>query len=567
MIIDTEKIKALLDDTSITAYKIAKISGMTAAAVGYQRKINDIERMQLSTAVALYKAYQVLKGDKDNNKGFNLLSSPWIPVLTTEGTKEVSITDLFKNASDYRQLAGDSEPQNLAMLRFLLAILQTVYQGRQPKTLINKGFNKALFDYLAANESKFEFQGNNSYLNIDIASFNSLVSDDDKIYPGKKTGTVAIRQIDRRISESKNSPALFSGRSEQYKDTTSISELVRWLITYQGYAGVTDKVKLTQYKDKSISSGGLFKIDPVYIQGKNLFDTLVLNMVFDDKPQRPIWEWKLTDYIDQVTTFPDNTAQLYTLPARLFHIEWNQGEPTIYAAGLPAPAFNEDDFLDPFATTYKDKQGVLRLKYKTLNDFRNEIVYSFKGILVDNPTRIITGLSNYYGVLPDNYDLTITNTAYISDGKPASQTPAAEYSKSFNVTIDTLSDDKKKGLLLAISDTANAMLSSFTLLVKNIESIKHNGDIKPYVEKATFPLNEKVATTINRWFNFGLPSDWNNQLADVFTNYANDNVLPQLSVPRVVQYRSDEYPHNAFEMMGLFQSQINKACEQANQAL
>ena len=567
MIIDTEKIKELLNDTSITAYKIAKISGMTAAAVGYQRKINDIERMQLSTAVALYKAYQELKGDKDNNKGFNLLSSPWIPVLTTEGTKEVSITDLFKNASDYRQLAGDSEPQNLAMLRLLLAILQTVYQGRQPKTLINKGFNKALFDYLAANESKFEFQGNNSYLNVDITSFNSLVSEDDKIYPGKKTGTVAIRQIDRRISESKNSPALFSGRSEQYKDTTSISELVRWLITYQGYAGVTDKVKLTQYKSNPISSGWLFKIDPVYIQGKNLFDTLVLNMVFDDKPQRPIWEWQLTDYIDQLTTFPDNAAQLYTLPARLFHIEWNQGEPTIYAAGLPAPTFNEGDYLDPFASTYKDKQGVLRLKYKSLNDFRDEIVYSFKDILVDNPTRIIAGLSNYYRVLPSDYDLTITNTTYISDGKPASQTPAAEYSKSCDVTIDTLSDDKKKGLLLAISDTANAMLSSFTLLVKNIESIKHNGDIKPYIEKATFPLNEKVATTINHWFNFGLPSDWNIQLADVFTNYANDNVLPQLSVPRVVQYRNDEYPHNAFEMMGLFQSQINKACEQANQAL
>lgn len=567
MIIDTKKIKALLDDTSISAYKISKVSNVNASVIGKFRNRNDISNMRLETLLGLMKAYTILKGDEDNNKGFNLLSSPWIPVLTSEGTKEVSVSDLFKNASEYRQLAGDSEPQNLAMLRFLLAILQTVYQGRQPKTLINKGFNKSLFDYLATNESKFEFQKNNNFLNVDVDSFNSLVSEDDKIYPGKKTGSVEIRQIDRRISESKNSPALFSSRSEQYKDTATISELVRWLITYQDYAGVTDKVKLTRYKDKSISSGWLFKIDPVYIQGKNLFDTLVLNMVFDDKPQRPIWEWKLTDYIDQLTTFPDNTAQLYTLPARLFHIEWNQGEPTIYAAGLPAPVFNEDDFLDPFATTYKDKQGVLRLKYKVLKDFRDEIVYSFKDILVDNPTRIIDGLSDYYRVLPSDYDLTITNTAYISDGKPASQTPAAEYSKSFDVTIDTLSDDKKKGLLLAISDTANAMLSSFTLLVKNIGSIKHNGDIKPYIEKATFPLNEKVATTINHWFNFGLPSDWNIQLADVFTNYANDNVLPQLSVPRVVQYRNDEYPHNAFEMMGLFQSQINKACEQANQAL
>lgn len=368
MIIDTEKIKALLEDESISAYRISKVSGVTAANIGKQRKLNDIDRMQLQTAVALSKAYEVLKGDKDNNKGFNLLSSPWIPVLTTEGTKEVSITDLFKNASEYRQLAGDSELQNLAVLRFLLAILQTVYQGRQPKTLINKGFNKSLFDYLAANESKFEFQGNNNFLNVDVDSFNSLVSDDDKIYPGKKTGTVAIRQIDRRISESKNSPALFSSRSEKYKDTATISELVRWLITYQGYAGVTDKVKLTKYRDNPISSGWLFKIDPVYIQGKNLFDTLVLNMVYDDKEQCPIWEWKLDDYINQLTIFPDNTAQLYTLPARLFHIEWIQGKPVIYAASLPAPIFSEGDYLDPFATSYNESKEGSKLKYKTLGD-------------------------------------------------------------------------------------------------------------------------------------------------------------------------------------------------------
>lgn len=45
MIIDTEKIKALLEDESISAYRISKVSGVTAANIGKQRKLNDIDRM------------------------------------------------------------------------------------------------------------------------------------------------------------------------------------------------------------------------------------------------------------------------------------------------------------------------------------------------------------------------------------------------------------------------------------------------------------------------------------------------------------------------------------------
>jgi CRISPR system Cascade subunit CasA len=39
----------------------------------------------------------------------------------------VSLLDVFKNAQNYRQLAGEMKAQDLSILRFLLAILTTVY--------------------------------------------------------------------------------------------------------------------------------------------------------------------------------------------------------------------------------------------------------------------------------------------------------------------------------------------------------------------------------------------------------------------------------------------------------
>ena len=60
---------------------------------------------------------------------FNLIEEPWIRVLSAENgeQKEVSMRELFRNAGNYKALAGEMETQNFAVLRFLLAVLQTVF--------------------------------------------------------------------------------------------------------------------------------------------------------------------------------------------------------------------------------------------------------------------------------------------------------------------------------------------------------------------------------------------------------------------------------------------------------
>lgn len=60
---------------------------------------------------------------------YNLLSEPWISVILLESgkQKEVSLLEFFREAHQYRCLAGDTKTQDFAVLRLLLAVVHTVF--------------------------------------------------------------------------------------------------------------------------------------------------------------------------------------------------------------------------------------------------------------------------------------------------------------------------------------------------------------------------------------------------------------------------------------------------------
>lgn len=59
---------------------------------------------------------------------FNLLEEPWIRVRKPDCTmEEVSLTDALLHAHEYAGLAGELPTQDVAVLRLLLAVLQTVF--------------------------------------------------------------------------------------------------------------------------------------------------------------------------------------------------------------------------------------------------------------------------------------------------------------------------------------------------------------------------------------------------------------------------------------------------------
>lgn len=433
-----------------------------------------------------------------NDLSFNLVTDPWIKVLKKDYTEsEVSLNELFSNSEDYLQLAGDMKSQDLAILRLLLAILLSVYTrfdaddtpyswldlddkwrvtrtdndgfNSQKLKLENtwrslydqKAFSKKLFDYLNLYQTKFDLFGEDPFYQVNRQVYDQNVPENKKVAKG--AGTVSVKQINRLISESNNSPALFSPKSGIEKDSVNNAELVRWLITYQNFTGVTDKTKVKSKDKFSVSPGWLYSINPVYIKGKTLFDTLMLNLslVTNDSAdgtnwlnsQRPVWEYDdINDYLQQRLNgvYPDNLSELYTVWSRMIHIDWQNGQPVIFSAGLPK-LDSEKQFLEPMTTWRKNKDGVVYPAAKNKNNINVAMWRNFGQYIrtkANEDEKRIPGIVSWIQELKkEKYiskhtNINIVTVAMISDGNATSQSPYAEITDNMQAKAGVLFDDE-----------------------------------------------------------------------------------------------------------------------------
>ncbi|RMC51983.1 type I-E CRISPR-associated protein Cse1/CasA [Lactobacillus sp. ESL0225] len=428
---------------------------------------------------------------------FNLTTDPWIKVIVSDTNQElkVSLIDLFKNAHQYRQLAGEMRVQNLAIMRLLLAILTTVYSrfdaagqlydwliegtdqfGSDAKfdedydeedieedtlttwhELYQKGqFSDLVIEYLKYYSDRFDFFGKHPFYQATKEEYDSLVPANKSVAKGK--GTVAIKQINRRVSESNNSPALFSPKAGEYKNEMPIDELVRWVITYQNYTGVTDKTKITASEKFSVSPGWLYKLNPVLISGKSIFETLMLNLVLYNQGEqkialeRPVWEFASAKaYISERQTgnLPDNLAELYTSWARVLHFEWSEDvQPTIFSAGLPK-IDSTNAFIEPMTVWHQDdKTGKYRPAARSLKTLSKSMWRNFSNyvnVQTANDTQE-PGVIKWLRLLKENQLitrnrlLTLVSIDLIDDGNATSQSPTAELYDDMSIDIGVLFD-------------------------------------------------------------------------------------------------------------------------------
>lgn len=333
-------------------------------------------------------------------QSFNLVTDPWIKVLDSDTNSEklVSLKELFRNAGSYRQLAGEMHAQDLAILRLLEAILITVYSrvdadnqiydwvvlnktmqvqtyenpaglklvktlSKTWKKLYESGnFTDAIFEYLDKNITFFDFFGQRPFYQVTAEQYDSFVEDKKKIKNG--SGTVDLMQMNRLISQSGNSIAIFAPKSSTWKNKLSLDELIRWLITYQNFTGVTDKTKVRAKENHSNSRGWLYTLNPIFVKGNNLFQTLMLNLVLFNPsmpeyvPQQPVWEENLIEYVKKRLSRikPDNIAETYTVWSRLLHIEWKEEGPVVFSAGLPAFESTNTFDIEPMSIWRKNRK-------------------------------------------------------------------------------------------------------------------------------------------------------------------------------------------------------------------
>ncbi|MDD7319015.1 MAG: type I-E CRISPR-associated protein Cse1/CasA [Prevotellaceae bacterium] len=497
---------------------------------------------------------------------YNLLDEKWISVIDKDGNpKNVSLKKVLEEANNFYDLAGDTKTQDFAVMRILLAVLHTVfsrfdYNGEQYEwvKLDDKLFEQ---DEEVDEYDKEEYQsalcdtwfelwkkGNfhqivnvylekwrdSFYLFDDKQPFLQVVEDDisadklNKPNPSELSG----KNINRLVSESGNKIALFSPKNDKKsnsnKEILAPDEIARWLITLQGYIGLSDKVIFGNTKYKA-SKGWLFDIGGVYLKGDNLFETLMLNLALFYEGvdncfniQKPCWEMSSSELIEFYMyggTF-DNLAGLYTAWSRAVYINPNLDFDKPFKCSIvKLPEINHrDNFLEPMTLWKYNKTGENKDSFTPRKHIIHQSLWrSFSLLTMDDfsdngAKQKIPGIidflkelkdkSRYYGLEKTNFVQSIVSVSMADDGNATSWVPIDEIIDYLPVQDFILVNFNNKNWSMWINDTIQKTkrVIEFTYknYIKDIKAIRNiNSDdfVSRKIEEIYFVIDNRF----RRW--------------------------------------------------------------------
>lgn len=279
-------------------------------------------------------------------KKFCLVTEPWIRAMNLQNqVREYSLQEVLCHAQEIRCLTGELSNQDFATLRFLLAVMQTIVYRYQPdgtrvditdlsdpevalkrwKALWNMGYipEEMMAPYFAEWEDRF-------WLYHPLHPFYQIPSPID----GKPGTAISPGRLIGAVGESDNKSRIFSTYSTTGKRGITDAELTRWILHFQGF-----DTKATK-NSRGPLAPGQEKMHPricwcgnlgaVYIEGNNLFETIMLNLVLlrTDMEEdacfavpTPSWERDFYDCLeDHVREDIDNQADLLSLPCRWLYM-------------------------------------------------------------------------------------------------------------------------------------------------------------------------------------------------------------------------------------------------------
>lgn len=226
---------------------------------------------------------------------FSLADDSWVPVVMTDGSpEELSLRDLFRKAPDIRELTGDIPQQALPLLRLLLSAMYAAYRDRFKDVLRDRDrlrlwkrmWDAGRFD-VDVFDDYFDTWADRFFLLDDAHPFMQVPGLE---YAGDREPDSAGVII---ADMPKPDKFLFSMRSMTGAESLSLSEAARWLVFTQAYdtAGIKTPVVGNTHVNKgkvyapkgAVGTGWLGAIGGVYVEGNNLFETLMLNWCLFDK--------------------------------------------------------------------------------------------------------------------------------------------------------------------------------------------------------------------------------------------------------------------------------------------
>lgn len=516
---------------------------------------------------------------------FNILDEAWINVMTDDkgSTKEVSVTDLFAHAEEFKGLAGDMVVQDFAVLRFLLSVLHTVFSrfdaSGKPYRFVNLDGNfKQLNDVDERNQDEYKDQLLDTWYDLwEMKKFPPIVQEYlfkwhdhfylfDEHYPFYQVtkdeistekismsapSSVAGKNMNRLISESANKTALFSPRfsADNNKERLSYAEFARWLLTFQGYSGLSDKVIFGKEKYKS-SKGWLFDMGGVIVKGGNLYETLLLNCIAlhsENKfKQRPCWEYHSSEVIHRLfsSVSIDNFAELYTNWSRAIFIDPDMDinhKVEIQIVKVPEVE-HTDNFLEPMTLWRYNSTGENKNKHTPRKHRVNQSIWRSFGMMT-LPTSMIEkeehrqpGIIEWLNTIRETVgdsSLTIQAISLQDDGNATSWVPVEEIIDSFNINNYILTDVIESGWVPRINEavelTKKVVERTYRNFISDIREIR-NLSSKDFVENKIEDLYFSIDQPFRNWLTDLTPDDGKDEKIFYWMKVLKDIVLDEANV-------------------------------------
>jgi CRISPR system Cascade subunit CasA len=273
------------------------------------------------------------------NDRFNLIDEPWIPCLLEDGSQtDLGLRDTLLQAHQIAGIASESPPTTVALLRLLVAMVHRAAEPDGETGPKDKDAWEALWQ-----RGRFDAAAIDRYLTRWAERFDLF----DLVHPFYQTAAAAVDgskavSVAKLQFQSDNNPTLFDHTLVADPPRVSAARAARLLVAYQSFdtAGLITGAGT----EKSAKASPLLQCAVVLARGKNLFETLMLNLYryspvngepweFDPTRDKPAWERDEPTRAEDRA--PDGYLDLLTWQSRRMRLwpeEGQDGEPVVRRA-------------------------------------------------------------------------------------------------------------------------------------------------------------------------------------------------------------------------------------------
>ena len=302
---------------------------------------------------------------------FNLLDEKWILAMDDLGeVTEYTLEEIFANANKLRRLAGEISTQDASVFRLLLSILYAVYQDRD-----ECGDKHALVTEDDAFD-RWHSLWSNGHFDTDLIT-DYLESYRDRFFlfhpvhpfyqvPLTKGTEYQSSKLNGELSESSNKPRLFSSISGVQKANMPYDEATRWLVYLNAFDDTSAKPTVRGANLPSCGAGWMGKLGFIMVEGENLFETLLLNLVLVSEDHvpfprgTPVWEYEKVKADERTPIpLPKSPVEILTLQSRRIQLVRNDGFVTGYLLMGGDIVDKENAFIEQMTVWRQDSDGNL----------------------------------------------------------------------------------------------------------------------------------------------------------------------------------------------------------------